>query len=308
MKATREFLEKLGVPNRDLYDLPTSEKRFPDGAQFRIEIPSVESPEMLRRVIENVDNLDITIHRISQGSGVILLTDKQIEEMVEICKSEKLELSLYVGPRATYDIGGEVKAAMGNTLGNRIRGADQLVYAIEGIKRGIQLGVRGFLVADEGLLWILDAMKKAGEIPKDVIFKISASIGYPNPASACVLERLGAGTFNIPTDLTLPQIAAIRKAINIPIDLYVSVPTHFGGFVRLFEVAEIVRVAAPVYLKFGIPLGPAVYPGGEHIRNILLGFADEEVRLAKICLEFLNKHYPEAKSSEKGGEGIAIPV
>ena len=305
---TRDFLEKLGVPSRDLYDLPTSNKRFPDGSQFRIEIPSVESPEMLQKVVENVNKHCLTIHRISQGSGVMLLTDNQIEEMVEICKSEKLELSLFVGPRMTYDIGGAAKAAMGKTLGLRIRGADQISYAIEDIKRGIELGVRGFLIADEGLLWVLGEMKKAGEIPKDVVFKISASIGYSNPASARVLERLGADTFNIPTDLTIPQIAAIRKAIDIPIDLYVSVPAHYGGFIRFFDVPEIIRVGAPVYLKFGIPLGPPVYPAGEHFRDVLLGFADEEVRLARICMDFLSRYYPEGKPSERGAKGIAVPV
>ena len=33
-----------------LADLPTSAKRFPDGAQYRVEIPSVEGPEALEAV------------------------------------------------------------------------------------------------------------------------------------------------------------------------------------------------------------------------------------------------------------------
>ena len=33
MKETREFLESIGMPGGDLYDLHTSEKRFPDGGQ-----------------------------------------------------------------------------------------------------------------------------------------------------------------------------------------------------------------------------------------------------------------------------------
>ena len=31
---TREFLVELGLPAGDAYDLPTSDKRFPDGAHF----------------------------------------------------------------------------------------------------------------------------------------------------------------------------------------------------------------------------------------------------------------------------------
>ena len=31
MKETRKFLKKVGLPQSDLYDLPTSDKRFADG-------------------------------------------------------------------------------------------------------------------------------------------------------------------------------------------------------------------------------------------------------------------------------------
>jgi len=31
MKETRAFLKSMGLPEGDLYNLPTSEKRFPDG-------------------------------------------------------------------------------------------------------------------------------------------------------------------------------------------------------------------------------------------------------------------------------------
>jgi hypothetical protein len=36
----RKFLVSIGLPPGDLHGLPTSEKRFPDGAQYRVEIPS----------------------------------------------------------------------------------------------------------------------------------------------------------------------------------------------------------------------------------------------------------------------------
>src|SRR5207237_8609699 len=73
-----------------------------------------------------------------------------------------------------------------------------------------------------------------------------------NPASARVIADLGASTINLPTDLTLGQIAAIRTAVDVPLDIYVECPDNIGGFVRYHEIAEIVRVAAPVYLKFGV--------------------------------------------------------
>lgn len=310
MRKTRSFLRRLGLPDRDLAALPSTPKRFPDGAQFRIEIPSVESPEQLRRVIEKAEELEVPVHRISQGSGVMLLTDKEIEEMVEIGRSEKIEVSLFTGPRSSYDIGGTSKSANAMAVAWRIRGADQLVHAIEDIKRGIRLGVRSFLVSDEGLLWVLNEMKKKGEIPRDVVWKVSVTTGHGNPASALLLQRLGAGTLNVATDLTLAQLAAIRSVIGIPLDVYISVPTGYGGFIRHFEVPEMVRVASPIYLKFSIPLGQNVYPAGKHMLTTMLGYADEEVRQAKICYTHLMRHYPGAKMSKTGVRvgGLAIPV
>lgn len=40
----RDVLRSTGLPPGDLHELPTSSRRFPDGAQYRIEIPSTEGP------------------------------------------------------------------------------------------------------------------------------------------------------------------------------------------------------------------------------------------------------------------------
>ena len=49
MPATQNFLTRLGLPTGDAFELPTSAKRFPDGAQYRFEIPSCEGPRALAR-------------------------------------------------------------------------------------------------------------------------------------------------------------------------------------------------------------------------------------------------------------------
>ena len=51
MRETREFLQSLGLPGRDLNELPDSARRFPDGCHYRIEIPSTEGPRALRAVV-----------------------------------------------------------------------------------------------------------------------------------------------------------------------------------------------------------------------------------------------------------------
>jgi len=83
MSETRDFLHSIGLPPGDLNDLPDSEKRFPDGAQYRIEIPSTEGPKCLDAVLEEAIRLGVRVHRVSQGSGVFLQTDAELDAMAQ---------------------------------------------------------------------------------------------------------------------------------------------------------------------------------------------------------------------------------
>src|ERR1700712_1008303 len=105
LEATRQFVTSLGLPSGDRYDLPSSPLRFPDGGQWRIEIPSVEGPTALRAVFETADALGVPVHRVSQGSGVMLLTDDELDEMAALGKARGIEVSLFIGPRAGWDTG-----------------------------------------------------------------------------------------------------------------------------------------------------------------------------------------------------------
>src|SRR5712692_6232794 len=84
MDAIRSFLADVGLPRGDLNELPDSPKRFPDGAQYRLEIPSTEGPRCLEAVLEEAARLDVRVHRISQGSGVFLHTDDELDEMARL--------------------------------------------------------------------------------------------------------------------------------------------------------------------------------------------------------------------------------
>jgi hypothetical protein len=308
MEAIRAFLRRLGLPDGDAHSLPASDKRFPDGAQYRVEIPSVEGPNALRAVLEEAERHRIRIHRISQGSGILLLSDEEIREMARLGREARMEVSLFVGPRAAWDTGAQVLTPAGKALAARLRGMDQLVYAVEDVRRACTLGIRGVLVADEGLLYVLYEMKRAGELPAELVIKVSVQMGAANPASIRLMEQLGAGTYNIPTDLSLAQIAAIRQAVGIPLDVYVEVPDDFGGFVRHYEIPELVRVAAPVYLKFGLRNAPNIYPSGTHLEATAVALTRERVRRAALGLRLLHQYMPEATQSELGAAGLAMPV
>ena len=308
MEATRRFLASMGLPPGDLHALPGSTRRFPDGAQYRVEIPSTEGPDALAAVLEEADRYHLTIHRVSQGSGVLLLTDDEIRAMARLAQARSMEVSLFARPNAAWDIGAMAVSSGGKTVSPRLRGQDQLVYCLEDVQRAASLGIRSVLLADEGALWVAGEMRRAGVLPEEMQFKISVMMGSSNPASILLMERLGANTFNVPTDLTLAQLAAIRQAVSIPLDVYIEAPDDLGGFVRLYEIPEVVRVAAPVYLKFGLRNAPNIYPVGKHLESMSLALSRERVRRAKIGLDLLARYYPDALQSRPGAAGLAIPV
>lgn len=296
MEATRSFLASLGLPRGDDSQLATSALRFDDGAQYRVEIPSVEGPRAFEAVLEAAAEHGVRVHRISQGSGIMLLTDAEIERMVTLGREHDVEVSLFTGPRAAWDVGAQATSSSGRVLGASLRGTDQLVYGIEDVRRGCELGLRSVLVADLGQLWVLANMKAGGELPADLILKVSVSMPVANPATARVLQDLGASTLNLPVDLHLSHLAAIRQAVTVPMDIYVEGADDFGAPVRHYELPEIVRVAAPVYLKFTVRNAPNLYPSGKHLEQIAVDTARERVRRAAIGLGMLKRYYPEAET------------
>ncbi|HDI42543.1 MAG TPA: hypothetical protein ENF62_02025 [Candidatus Bathyarchaeota archaeon] len=305
-------MEKHGIPGRDLYELPTSEKRFPDGCHYRIEISGVERPEVLEAVIDEAEKRDVPVHRlISVVMGATLLDDKELTRFAEMARDAKMEVIMTPGPRRGWGLGRQLITPEGAYSGIRFRGSDNLRIVIADIMRCIELGFRGFLVVDEGLLWLLNEMRKAGDIPKDVVFKVSIYAGHGNPAGAKVLEMLGADTFNPLGDLTLPMLASIRKAVNIPIDVHVMLSESFGGFNRIWETPEITRIAAPCYYK--IEPGTALAAGSGAIYrpwvspDYLAFLAREKVKYAETIISIIEKNYPEAKLSGVGPSDLAIP-
>src|SRR5262249_54171942 len=84
--------------------------------------------------------------------------------------------------------------------------------------------------------------RPAGErelTPADTTLKVSALIGPVNPASYALYERLGADSVNVPSDLTLGHLTEIRRVSGAPMDMYIEAPDDLGGYVRMYEVAEL---------------------------------------------------------------------
>jgi hypothetical protein len=308
LEGTRKIIEKLGFVTKENYELPTSTKTFADGAQYRIEIPSCEGVKSLEAVLETAEKLDIPIHRVSQGSGIMLYTNAELSQMVDLARQENRELSLFVGPRGNWDINPMPFSSAGKIFGQRIESMEQMVHAIEDIKRGCDAGLRSILVADEGLLWLVNEFKKLGELPSELINKVSVQMGQSNPVSIKLMERIGADTFNVPTDLTLAQLSAIRQVVDIPIDVYVEAPDDLGGFIRHYDIPEIIRVAAPVYIKFGLRNAPNIYPSGTHLEDTSIALSKERVRRARIGYEMIQRYAPHLKTTDLCTKREGVPA
>lgn len=293
MKETREFLESLGLPGGDLYDLPTSAKRFPDGGQYRFEVPGIQGPGPMRSLLEQLDEYGIRIHRVTQTKGIMFLTDDEIREMVALAKKYDVELILACGPRATTDTSASVKTEEGQRMGYRLRGQEQIVRGIEEIRRAARLGVRGFLIYDEGLLYILNEARKKGFIPEDCHFKVSAHSGHGNPCSARVLETLGADSINPVRDIQVQMLAAMRDGVDVPIDIHTENPKSSGGFIRHYEVPEFIRVAAPIYLKTGGSVA------ANHSYDTTEKEAKQRAKQILLVKRMIDEYYPEAVVSPK---------
>ena len=305
-------MERAGIPGRDAYDLPTSTKRFPDGAWYRVEISGVERPEVMEALIDESEKRNIPVHRaISVVMGATLLDKAELRDFAQMAADAKIEVILTPGPRASWDVGRQLVTPEGGLSGLRFRGSDQLRQVIADIIRAYDIGFRGFLVIDEGLLWLLNEMKKNGDIPKDVVFKVSIYAGHANAAGCRVLQSLGANSVNPVADLSLPQFAAIRQGIDIPLDVHIILTDSFGGYIRIYDGPEMARVCAPCYFKIEPGPGCAAGPGALYKpwigTQMLADWVRVKVKYAQIIHELVQENFPEATLSDIGPADLAIP-
>jgi len=304
-------ITSYGLPERDRYDLPSSTYSFQDGGHYRIEIAGVERASSLEALVIESEKRKIPVHRvIGTVGGATHLDWVELREFASTAKNAGIEVIMTLGPRRAWDCGRQMATTEGLVSGMRLRGADNLRHFLNDVERCLEAGFRGFLVPDEGTLWVLQQLRRDGHIPKETVFKVSVFAGHGSPAGARLLESMGANSFNPLADLTLPMLASIRTAVKIPLDIYVMIVNEMGGFNRMYEAAEIARICSPCYLKF---------EPGESEEFIYQPWKDtkehdrlvrEKVRFASIAVELISQLNPELKASPwpKDAVGLAAPV
>ena len=74
------------------------------------------------------------------------------------------------------------------------------------------------------------------------------------------------------------------------------------------EIPALIRVAAPVYVKFGLKNAPDIYPSGSHIEATAVALSRERVRRARLGMELLARAEGEFSMSDLPASGLAVPV
>lgn len=310
MSEIRAFMEAMGIPGRDLWALPDSTLAFPDGAHWRIEIAGLERASTMEAMIDESNKRGIPIHRaIATVGGSTYLDAAELRAMARLAHDAGIEVIMGMGPRKGWDVGAKESSNWeGAMLGLRIRGSDNISYWLADMMRNIEAGFRGFLVYDEGVLSIVGRMREQGFIPKDVVFKCSVFSGHASPAGARVIAGMGANTFNPCSDVSLPILAAIRKAVPVPLDVYISMCDALGGAYRIMECPEIARVASPCYFKIEPAKSEMELYKPWTEEGVHASLVREKVKMAEVICEIMARHAPQLKMSAARPADLALPV
>ena len=294
VKEIEEYIKKnFGVPCRDLYDLPTSKARFQDGAHFRTELlpTTVDEYETVFDLCEKYDHVG---NKITDTRGAMFDTDEEIIRKCELCRENGVELVMSPGAGEHYYDTSHQMAHKAIVEG-KSRGMDMLVRNIADMLRCIELGARGFLVYDEGMILVCNQLRRDGLIPPETTFKISACISISNPlALKFWIEKANLkpnDSLNPIRDMTLPMLAAMRSITNQPLDVHAYWSTNLA---RTMDTPEIVRIVAPVYFKVSM-FGPGLTVKDKFLQGMRV-------------VETIQRYYPEAKQSKIRAKGAILPA
>ena len=286
----RMYLRGLDLPGGDGNELPTSSRTFPDGAHFRTEeLP--QTVEQYERTFAFAEKHGYIVNKITDITGVMYDSDAEILRKCDLAREHGCELIVAPGgSESAFDI--SQQAEMGKLTAGKLRGMDQVLRATRSMLRAAELGCRGFILYDEGLLAVAVKMRRDKQLPPETKFKISSNLCIANPAAVQFWADFLAphDGINPIRDLTLPMIAAIRAVTPISLDLHIL---WRGKIARIMEAPDIVRIAAPVYLKnaFGTQLSP-----------------EERCKYGLQVVQTIQRYYPAAQQSAPGARDLAIPA
>ena len=73
-------------------------------------------------------------------------------------------------------------------------------------------------------------------------------------------------------------------------------------------IPELIRVASPVYVKFGLRNAPDIHPIGMHMEVNAIARTRQRVRRAQLGAEMIRRYAPTLIQSNPGAPGLGVPA
>lgn len=85
-------------------------------------------------MLEAGDHFDVPVHGVSQGSGVFLLTDAELDEMAALAAAAGVEVSLFARSNAAWDASAMARTPGAAVVAASARGQAKLAAALDLIR------------------------------------------------------------------------------------------------------------------------------------------------------------------------------
>ena len=284
-----------------------SDQRFPDGAHFRIEIPSVENLRVLEAVLDAARRREIVVNRVSQGSGAMLLAESELRETAAVAAEAGVEVALFVGPREGYGLGAHARSADG--VGPRRPGARRARALVRDRGRRAcggggdqKLPRRRPGPADAPARHAVRRRAACGLRLEDL-----GRDGALQSRGAHGARRAGGDDDQHPVRRRRPSWPSCARRRRCRSTSTSSRRTASAASSAGNELADLVAIGAPLYAKFGLRNSRPLYPAGEHLYDEAIAIARAKVARAAVALEWLARLGPELVQSAPGAEGLRVP-
>lgn len=99
----RRYLMDNGLPYSDEIELKPSGAEFADGGHYGVEIPVVNSFKVLDATLSLLQAEGLPVTRFNETLGAMLLSDSEVEDMLELCRVNGVGMLFALGPRPEYD-------------------------------------------------------------------------------------------------------------------------------------------------------------------------------------------------------------
>jgi len=300
----RQWLRDNEMPYSDEIELEASGKEFTDGGHYGVEIPVVNNFKVLEMTLGLLKAEGLPVTRFNETLGAFLLSDAEVSDMLALCRESGTGMVFALGPRPEYDRKAAFyRGGFGASQGRRINNNDAMAQSAEEALRLTEMGCRGLISYDLGVIRMLSEMRTAGVLPADLIIKSSSHCIVSNPMTAKVYQENGTNSVTTMHDLGLAVLQDMRRmapdlTMDVPTDVYGSK----GGFIRFYEVPELVQICSPMMLKIGA--SAQSHPHDPVNENTVR----QRVQRVALCLDFLQKSAVEAKYISDLSVERCVPV